>query len=101
MNKRYLYIIIAIIIITVIGLLIYKASNKNKTIDIKNITDEDVQRIVNSAVAGEFKIDVEDIQNFGNLEYSVALAERLGVPKKNILYNIDQLDDFMLKQLPG
>ena len=96
MNKRYLYIIIAIIIIVVIGLLIYKASNKNKTIDIENITDEDVQRIVDNINAGDFKIDVEDIQNFGNLEYSVALAERLGVPEDEIIKNRQQLDDLML-----
>ena len=96
MNKRYLYIIIAIIIIAVIGLLIYKASNKNKTIDIENITDEDVQRIVDNINAGDFKIDVEDIQNFGNLEYSVALAERLGVPEDEIIKNRQQLDDLML-----
>ena len=93
MNKRYLYIIIAIIIIGVIGLLIYKASNKNKTIDIENITDEDVQRIVDSINAGKLKIDIEDIQN---LEGSVALARRLGVPEEEIIKNIQELDDFML-----
>jgi hypothetical protein len=96
MNKRYLYIIIAIIIIAVIGLLIYKASNKNKTIDIENITDEDVQKIVNSTNAGEFKIDRQDIQNFGNFEYSKRLARELGVPEKEIIENIQQLDDLML-----
>ena len=101
MNKRYLYIIIAVVVVAIIGLIIYKVlnNNKNKQIDMNNISDEDVQNMLNAINDGELKIDIKD---FGNLEVeveleeAVALARRLGVPEEEIIKNIDELDAFML-----
>ncbi len=92
MNKRYLYIIIGVIIISFIGLLIYKASNKNKPIDINNVTDEDIQRIINSIDKKEFNIDEKD---FANVQAAIELARKLGVPEEKIIKNIRELDAYM------
>ncbi len=96
MNKRYLYIIIVVVVVSIIGLIIYKSSIKNKPIDIKNTSDEDIQRIKDSINRGEFKIDIQDIKNFANVEKSIELARKLGVPEEKIIKNRQELDKFML-----
>lgn len=95
MKKQYLYIILAIVVVAIIGLIIYKVlnNNKNKQIDVNNISDKDVQKIVDAINYGELEIDIKD---FENLEEAVALARRLGVPEEEIIKNIDELDAFML-----
>ena len=92
MKKQYLYIILAIIVVAIIGLIIYHLlnNNKNKKIDINNISDKDVQKIVDAINIGDLKIDIKD------LEDPVALARRLGVPEEQIIKNIGELDAFML-----
>ncbi len=95
MKKQYLYIILAIVVVAIIGLIIYHLlnNNKNKKIDIDNISDKDVQKIVDAINVGDLKIDIKD---FEGLEESVALARRLGVPEEEIIKNIAELNAFML-----
>jgi hypothetical protein len=95
MKKQYLYIILAIVVVAIIGLIIYHLlnNNKNKKIDIDNISDKDVQKIVDAINIGDLKIDIKD---FEGLEDSVALARRLGVPEEKIIKNIAELNAFML-----
>ena len=87
MKKQYLYIILAIFII--IGIIIYKLLNNNKTNnklnDIIIIPDKNEQKTVN--------IDLDELKNLDSIEK----ARRLGVPEDEIIKNNEDLDNFMSK----
>lgn len=98
-----MYIVLAIVVVTIIGLIIYKLSNKDKTNDNDIIAEEEINKInflldkENSEIMNLINnIDTSSLSPEDNLKNAIELARKLGVSEEQIIKNKDELDAFMM-----